>query len=203
MAKRIEIAGIIASGKTTLARVLADSGIANAVLESFSTNPFYEAFYRDPSACAFETEVTFLLQHYHAIHTRDATKLVPVVCDFSVELDSAYAATTLTDDEVRTFSAVRTHVTRVIGEADLIVALDCRPGEALRRIQERGRAAEGSITIGYLDALSASLHDKLKQTSGKVLKVNSEMLDFSVPGDAQASVVRRIAADMSLLSLPT
>ena len=28
-------------------------------------NPFWEAFYTDPSAYTFETEITFLLQHYH------------------------------------------------------------------------------------------------------------------------------------------
>jgi deoxyadenosine/deoxycytidine kinase len=74
MYRRIEITGIIAAGKTTLARALADAGFAYGVFESFANNPFYDAFYRNPYRCSFETEVTFLLQHYHdarnsCIHT--------------------------------------------------------------------------------------------------------------------------------------
>ena len=65
---RIEICGGIASGKTTLANLLARSNI-DPILEDFQTNLFWRAFYADPAGTAFETEITFLLQHYHQIKT--------------------------------------------------------------------------------------------------------------------------------------
>jgi deoxyadenosine/deoxycytidine kinase len=58
--KRIEIAGGIASGKTTLARLLRKVGL-QAIHEQFRKNPFFTAFYEDPGYTAFETEITFLL----------------------------------------------------------------------------------------------------------------------------------------------
>ena len=62
--KRVEICGGIAAGKTTLARLLR-SKILTPIYEDFKKNPFYDAFYEDPRRYAFETELTFLLQHYH------------------------------------------------------------------------------------------------------------------------------------------
>src|SRR5262245_59019820 len=92
--QRIEIAGGIASGKTTLARLLGQSGRIKAVHEQFRKNPFFEAFYRDPAGTAFETELTFLLQHYHL--QRKAMRLDGSYCvDFSAVLDHAYACVTL------------------------------------------------------------------------------------------------------------
>lgn len=64
---RIEICGGIASGKTTLAKLLEENGIGKAIYENFEKNPFWEAFYKNPSKYAFETEIAFTLQHYHEI----------------------------------------------------------------------------------------------------------------------------------------
>src|SRR3954447_11075813 len=90
---RVEICGGIASGKTTLANLLGSSE-RMVVREDFSSNPFWRAFYDDPNNTAFETEITFLLQHYHQIKV--ATNLEKsFACDFSLLLDYAYAHVTL------------------------------------------------------------------------------------------------------------
>src|SRR5258708_34419241 len=88
MRRTIEVCGVIASGKTSVATALQD--MIHAEFEEFSKNPFFEAFYQDPSRNAFETELTFALQHYHQIKVSASD--VPAVCfDFSPELDLAYA----------------------------------------------------------------------------------------------------------------
>ena len=60
----IEVAGCIASGKTTFVRILEVESL-EGIFEDHTINPFWKTFYTDPSTCAFETEISFLLQHYH------------------------------------------------------------------------------------------------------------------------------------------
>ena len=86
----VEVAGGIGSGKTTLVDTLVDHPM-KGVYEDHTINPFWEAFYTDPSSCAFETEVSFLLQHYHFAKRATASTEGVVLLDHSFELDMAYA----------------------------------------------------------------------------------------------------------------
>jgi deoxyadenosine/deoxycytidine kinase len=203
MLKRIEITGIIASGKTTLASVLADGGDACPVLESFSTNPFYDAFYRDPSGCAFETELTFLLQHYHDARRSCAGADRPLVCDFSFELDAAYAATTLNETERQPFAVVHQHVTKVMRSPDVLIALRCSAQESLRRIHRRGRPAEQSISAEYLQQLADAIDARLDLTEATVIEIDSEAIDFSVPGEGRDHLLHQVLTELRLTSLTT
>src|SRR5688572_12438580 len=81
---RIEVSGGIAAGKTTLAKLMRDYGF-NAVLENYRANPFIRSFYSNPTGYAFETEITFLLQHYSQIKTSSAGQQI-LICDYSLYL---------------------------------------------------------------------------------------------------------------------
>ena len=76
----IEICGAIASRKPTLCSTIGNNGV-NTAFEKFHKNPFFEDFYTDQSSFSFETEITFLLQHYHEIKKR--MKLDMICYDFS------------------------------------------------------------------------------------------------------------------------
>ena len=62
----VEVCGGIASGKTTFAALMTNIGLI-PVLEDFKKSPFWEAFYRNPGEYIFETEISFILLHYHQI----------------------------------------------------------------------------------------------------------------------------------------
>jgi len=57
----------IGVGKTTLARLLAESLEATTVLEVVEENPFLHHFYRDIRAYAFQTQMFFFLSRYRAL----------------------------------------------------------------------------------------------------------------------------------------
>ncbi len=175
---RVEICGGIASGKTTLANLLRSED-RPIVLEDFSSNPFWRAFYADPNNTAFETEITFLLQHYHQIKIADNQK--PFVCDFSLFLDYAYAQVTLKGSRFEIFERVYNEVRSHVSPPSLLVHLQCEPAVELERIRARGRDAETSITLDYLKSLNEcvdTLVSKLPKTQ-KVLKLNSVIHDFA------------------------
>ena len=194
---RIEICGGIASGKTTLANLLGRSNI-NPILENFQTNPFWRAFYADPAGTAFETEITFLLQHYHQIKTaRKSASLI--ASDFSIYLDLAYAYVTLPQDKREIFLSVYREVEKELGAPGLLIHLKCDPKIELKRIRERGREVENSITIEYLQQINTQLEKILNEKTRlhQLLVIDSGLLDFAHEEDVKQSVLDQIAATLS------
>lgn len=200
MTSRIEICGGIASGKTTLANLLERLDI-NSILESFQTNPFWRAFYADPVGTAFETEITFLLQHYHQIKVAKNSGNA-IASDFSMYLDLAYAHVTLPHEKREIFLSVYREVEKELGIPALLIHLKCDPEIELLRIRKRGREIENSITIEYLQKINTQLEKILveKAHPGKLLIINSGLLDFAHNKDAQQSVLNQINDNLTMES---
>lgn len=177
MQRRIEICGNIASGKTTLCQALSPNGYLQ-IFENFQDNPFYEAFYLAPHSYSFETEITFLMQHYHAI--KIGSKNFRVACDFSLLLDVAYADVNLTGNRHRIFLEVVEEIQQELGPAQHIVYLKCPEEILLKRIIARSREAETSITIDYLRVLSEALDTRISSISSQtnVRTIRSDQVDF-------------------------
>lgn len=188
----IEICGGIASGKTTFATLLKRAGI-EPILENFQTNPFWEAFYCDPAAHAFETEVSFLLQHYHQIKTAYTDGKV-FACDFSLFLDRAYATVTLKDSKLETFFAVHEEVMREVGPPDLLIHLQCGAATELERIRRRGRAVEETITLEYLAQLNDAVALQVANVNEhvKVLTIDSEQQNFASEQETQQELTNLV-----------
>ena len=176
---QIEITGGIASGKTTFAETLDNLNFL-PVFENFQANPFWKAFYADPAGNAFETEIGFLLQHYHEI--KAVTKQSRAfACDFSLLLDLAYAQVTLDEGKRKAFTAVYREIRRELPAPDLVIHLVCEPEIELERIRRRGRDVEQSITADYLDAINHALLEILSKEADttNVLTINSATVNFA------------------------
>jgi deoxyadenosine/deoxycytidine kinase len=193
----VEIAGGIASGKTTLARSLAAEGF-KPVFEAFESNPFLRLFYADPARVAFETEVSFML--LHAAQALEAATLGTThVADFSLLLDAAYADTTLQGRQrnlaLEVLDTVRTTLPRPVA----IVLLECPAEEELRRIRRRGRDFEVSIELAYLDRVGEALRSRVAaQRDAPVITVDSSKTDFRVDASTIAVELRSRLAPVSI-----
>jgi deoxyadenosine/deoxycytidine kinase len=175
----VEVCGGIAYGKTTLAHLVKQLGL-RPILEDFQANPFYSAFYQDPAQFAFETELTFSLQHYHQI--KQARNADTGFCtDFSPYLDLAYSNVTLKGKQLETFRRVYEQIRHEAPPPTLLIHLECDPEIALSRIKRRGRSAELGIQLSYLQDLENALKDivKVAEAETAVLRVNSHHLDFA------------------------
>lgn len=170
----IEICGGIASGKTTLCRSISALG-GSAVYENFQKNPFLDLFYKDQKSFSFETEITFLLQHYSSI--KIASKACPIICDFSLVQDLAYADVNLVGTRHQIFCSIEEELRAEIGFPDLLIYLTCPNNVLLERISARNRDAEKSITTEYLNALNSALEHRVKQISNIVV-IDSNKIDF-------------------------
>lgn len=196
--QRIEVAGCIASGKTTFVEALAKP--FKPVYEDHGVNPFWEVFYTNPSAHAFETEVTFLLQHYHFAKLAATTAKVPILLDHSFELDIAYAELGLVGDRKTIFESIYREVQSELGWPDVLVFITCGVKEAAKRIRARARPLEADLPFEFLSELSGRLHRRVEEVSARVpvLRVNSEEIDFRKRGSWQSRIVADIEKMLGL-----
>ncbi len=192
---RIEVCGGIASGKTSFVVLLSKLRITTG-LENFSNNPFLVDFYDDSPEFAFETEITFVLQHYNTIKKHAKLRTLAAF-DFSLALDLAYAGITLRKDDRETFDIVYQAVAKKIGLPLLIVRLRCSPDEELLRIRRRARQVERRIGREYLQHLDTALDRVLASTSFSntaVLEIDSQRTDFVTNPAAIVEVCQKIKA---------
>ena len=174
---RIEICGGIASGKTTLAKMLEKKGYS-ICCEEFQKNPFFEHFYQDPLANAFETEVCFLLQHYHDIKTnRNKSKCV---YDFSLIQDFAYADINLKGKRKDLFILLAEELLKEIKSPTILIYLSCSTEIAQKRIKMRNRKSEQEIPASYLEKINSALENRVFHFFDKntIFSINSGEINF-------------------------
>ena len=178
---RIEVCGGIAAGKTTFTSLMKRIKLA-PIFEDFKKSPFWEAFYRNPGKYIFETEVSFILLHYHQIKKAlESTKSNKLIYDFSFLLDLAYAKIGLTGTKLKTFECVLDEIRKDLPKPNLIVYLICDAKTELERIRRRARSEENAINLGFLGSLNKALHKEVENIKGTtpVIAIDSSKKDFA------------------------
>jgi deoxyadenosine/deoxycytidine kinase len=193
---RIEICGGIASGKTTFAALLTQIGY-EVIYESFATNPFWSAFYTNPSKFAFETEISFTLQHYHQIKIQTESAKI-VACDYSFLLDLAYAEMGLQGSQFATFRTVYEEIQKELPPPALVIHLQCDPVIELARIRARGREVEKSITVDFLRTLNDAVSVQIDKGRGHVpiLTIDSARNNFVDNEDVKSKLLQMVTDAM-------
>lgn len=189
---RIEICGGITSGKTTLANLIGAQDSAR-LLERFEENPFWRDFNADMERYAFETEIAFLLQHYHQIKLAGDNERL-LICDFSFVLDRAYAQVTLPERQRRVFLTVHDEATAHFPGPSLVVHLICEAGIELDRIRKRGREIEKGVSLDYLEAVNLAVAQEVEALPATipVIEINSGEADFANDEEVAREVVGEV-----------
>jgi deoxyadenosine/deoxycytidine kinase len=179
MGGRIEICGGIATGKTTLASLLAEHGDSALLLEDFRKNPFWERFYQRPDLFTHEKNVCFLAQHAGEI--KSSTEAVLTICDYAVVQDLAYASLTRNPEHTSVMTTLYEHLYAALPPPTLIIHLRCNETIQLARIRARGRREEDPITVAYLASLNVALDDVLasRPPACPVRAIRSDAIDFA------------------------
>ena len=193
----VEVAGCIGGGKTTLAGALSNR-LLTGVYEDHTLNPFWEAFYTDPSSCAFETEISFLLQHYHFAKRATASTEGVILLDHSFELDMAYAEIGLEGSKKAVFASIYREIRSEIGLPRALVFITCSAEKALERIRDRGRSVEDNITLEFLTDLQRELERRVAAIASTVpvVTIDSETTDFREPGPWRGDLVGQLHPHM-------
>jgi len=166
----IALEGLPGAGKTTTAKLLAERpGDVSYLHERSAEHPFLEAFYSDIERYKLETELCFVLLHYHQY--RDIAPTDTVVLDYSPIKDMVFADLNLSGEDHSLFEAVYQRTSGSLPLPDVAVFLDLELDLVLDRIARRGRAYESGIDPEYLRALGAAYEHRVAELGRRVERV--------------------------------
>lgn len=177
----IAVEGPIASGKTSLARLLAEKLKAGLILEEVEENPFLADFYRDQRRYAFQTQIYFLLSRF-----RQQSELLEmdlfykkIVSDYFFGKDKIFALLNLDEKEGNLYQKIVQLLEKNISQPDLIIYLQSSSPQILDRIRLRKKTYEINIQPEYIDSLiEAYNHFFFHYDNSPVLVVNTAGIDF-------------------------
>lgn len=152
----VAVEGNIGVGKTTLAKRLASTFNYQTLLEAAEENPFLERFYLDRKRNALPTQLYFLFQRSQQFRElRQGDMFSPLrVADFLLNKDPLFARVTLDDDEFNLYKKVYDQLIIDAPKPDLVVYLQAPVDTLMKRVRQRGIAAEQRIELEYLQQLN-------------------------------------------------
>ena len=191
----IVVEGPIGSGKTTLARLLADKFSVQLLSEKAEDNPFLSRFYQDAQRYGLPTQLFFLFQRSRQIADMSQRDMfsAPTVADFFLEKDPLFARLNLDDEEYALYHQIYTHLQLKSPKPDLVIYLQTPIDELAERIEERNISYEQEIPREYIERL-ADAYSEFFHTydTSPVLIVNNEKLNVIKDESALNLLVDRI-----------
>lgn len=185
--KHIAIDGLLQSGKTQLAKILAKRIRGRVILDN-TENPYLKDFYEEKEGSAFLTQLVFLVNRYHQQSSLMQRSLFDerIICDYIFEKDKIYAYQTLTDDELIVYEKIYGVFAERITRPDLAIYLQVSPPVLLRKIAKEGNDLEKNISEKYLeDVLEAYDYFFFNYQATPLLVVKADNLDFSRDEDVE------------------
>jgi deoxyadenosine/deoxycytidine kinase len=193
----IVIEGPIGSGKTTLAKRLADRFSVNLLLENAGANPFLPRFYQDAARFALPTQLFFLFQRAEQVRDLSQRDLfgTATVADFFLEKDPLFARLNLGDEEYALYRQIYQHLQVQATSPDLVIYLQTPAETLLRRVEQRNVSYEQGIPREYLERLAEAYSDFFHHyDASPLLIVNNENLDCAADDAAMELLIGRIGA---------
>jgi len=192
--KNIIIEGLVKSGKTKLAQILAKEFSARLILDN-QENPFLNEFHRtlsrSYSSLALKTQLIFLINRYNQqleIRQRDLFSKT-LVSDYIFFKDGIFAHTILTDEDLEIYKKILHVFSEKISPPDLVIYLQTSFAEMLQRIHKYGNETEKNVPAEYWrEIFEAYNYYFFNYKQSPLLVVNVEKLDFSQKADIEALI---------------
>lgn len=177
----IAIEGVIGVGKTSLAKLLAESLSAKLILEKFENNPFLEDFYEDPERYAFQTQLFFLLERFKQQQDLKQIDIFHklMISDYMFEKDKLFANLNLSEQELGLYEKIETLLEKQVPSPDLVIYLQSDIKNLMENISRRGRSYEKNVSVEYLQSLRKIYNEFFfHYEKGPVLIINTNEIDF-------------------------
>lgn len=191
----IVVEGPIGSGKTTLARMLAEKFSTQLLSEKAEENPFLARFYQDPKRYALQTQIFFLFQRARQIADISQIDMFsqPITADFFLEKDPLFARLNLNDEEYALYHQIYHHLQLESPKPDLVIYLQTPLSSLTDRIAERNIDYESNMPPQYIERLSNAYSEYFHSyDAAPVLIVNNEKLNIIKDEAAFNLLVERI-----------
>ena len=198
----IAVAGNIGVGKTTLTGLLAKNFNWEPHYESVDNNPYLDDFYTDMQRWAFNLQVYFLNSRFGQLKEfQESGKNIiqdrTIYEDAHIFAPNLHAMGLMTSRDFDNYSSLFKLMSSFVKPPDLLIYLRASVPTLVKQIQSRGRDYESSIRIDYLTRLNERYEAWISEyTSGKLLVIDTDDLDFSKNQEDLGFVVDKVNAEL-------
>ena len=198
----IAVAGNIGVGKTTLTGLLAKNFNWEPHYESVDNNPYLDDFYTDMQRWAFNLQVYFLNSRFGQLKEfQESGKNIiqdrTIYEDAHIFAPNLHAMGLMTSRDFDNYSSLFKLMSSFVKPPDLLIYLRASVPTLVKQIQSRGRDYESSIRIDYLTRLNERYEAWISEyTSGKLLIIDTDDLDFSKNQEHLGFVVDKVNAEL-------
>lgn len=198
----IAVAGNIGVGKTTLTGLLAKNFNWEPHYESVDNNPYLDDFYTDMQRWAFNLQVYFLNSRFGQLKDiqESGKKIIQdrtIYEDAHIFAPNLHAMGLMTSRDFDNYSSLFELMASFVKSPDLLIYLRASVPTLVKQIQSRGREYESSIRIDYLTRLNERYEAWISEyTSGKLLIIDTDDLDFSQNQEDLSFVVEKVNAEL-------
>lgn len=194
----VAIAGNIGVGKSSLTTLMARKLGWEPFFEAVEENPYLSDFYSDMPRWSFHSQAFFLSrrlqQHYQLLqHAESVLQDRSVYEDAEVFARNLYRQGHMSERDWQTYYDLYKILSLLLKPPNLVVYLKASVPTLLRRITQRGREYERSISSEYLASLN-DLYDEWvsKFTLCPVLTVATDNLDYVQHDEHLNQIVQKI-----------
>ena len=198
----IAVAGNIGVGKTTLTGLLAKNFNWEPHYESVDNNPYLDDFYTEMQRWAFNLQVYFLNSRFGQLKEfQESGKNIiqdrTIYEDAHIFAPNLHAMGLMTTRDFDNYSSLFKLMSSFVNPPDLLIYLRASVPTLVKQIQSRGRDYESSIRIDYLTRLNERYEAWISEyTSGKLLVIDTDDLDFSKNQEDLGFVVEKVNAEL-------
>ncbi len=195
----VGLCGNIGVGKSLFAELLGKRLGLEIYYEPVSQNPYLEKFYADMRRWAFHLQIYFLAERFKAQKQMNQSG-VPFIQDRTIYEDAEIFARVLHErgemdrQDFGSYLALFRELVDFLPMPSLLIYLKASPETLLRRIADRGRSCEKSISSEYLGQLAAAYDAWLPrvQETCPTFILETEGLTYPPTEDALELVAERI-----------
>ncbi|MBS3741855.1 MAG: deoxynucleoside kinase [Candidatus Cloacimonetes bacterium] len=175
----VAIAGNIGVGKTTMTKLISEKLSWEAFYEPVIENPYLDDFYKDMEKWSFHLQVYFLSKRFE-LQKKIVEENISCVQDRTIYEDVEIFARTLfeqgsmTERDFLNYCELFKNMTSYLQKPNLIVYLRASIDELQKRIMQRGRDSEKTISRKYLQKLNDAYENWLPEAKNMTNVVTIE-----------------------------
>lgn len=191
----LSVIGLPASGKTTLAELLAMELPAKLIREDYEGNPFLAESYCGPDAMRLPAQAFYLLSRVSQLSVAHWPARGTFVSDYGFCQDRVYASLRLCPDDLAAYEPLLARVSPLVRPPSAMVYLDADPEALIERIAIRGRSFEKAMTVDFLADMREAYNGIVEAANCPVLTVRCDEVDLR-NHRPRAKLIERIRATL-------
>jgi deoxyadenosine/deoxycytidine kinase len=200
----ISVCGPLASGKTTIAKMLATHFGWSLLLENVDANPYLRDYYGDMPRWVFRTVTAFLVRALTLQDEIMGRLTSEAICQdwnfaehYGIYGVHVYEEGLISEQERQTFEELHRYLLKHAPIPDLVIVLSAEPATLLARIAGRHRPGELEVPLAYVEHLVDRYNDWLPTLGAPHITVDTATCDVVRDTMALEQVIRQVQTAIS------